>query len=150
MENVDLHTLARDSITFYQETTDLHHIHLDADSAQDFQIEADLGGMQQLLGNLLSNAIKYSPEGGNVLVSLERVDNQVVIKVRDNGIGIPSSALPNLFGKFYRVDNSDRRKIGGTGLGLAICKEITKAHEGHLHVESIYGEGSTFICELPT
>ncbi|TCI41541.1 histidine kinase [Exiguobacterium sp. SH3S2] len=149
-EHVDLYTLARDSITFYQETTDLHHIHLDADSAQDFHIEADLGGMQQLLGNLLSNAIKYSPEGGNVLVSLERIDDQVVIKVRDNGIGIPSSALPNLFGKFYRVDNSDRRKIGGTGLGLAICKEITKAHEGHLHVESIYGEGSTFICELPT
>lgn len=149
-ENVDLYGLARDSIAFYQETTDLHHIHLDADSAQDFNIDADLGGMQQLLGNLLSNAIKYSPEGGNILVSLERIDNQVVIKVRDNGIGIPSSALPNLFGKFYRVDNSDRRKIGGTGLGLAICKEITKAHEGHLHVESIYGEGSTFICELPT
>lgn len=149
-ENVDLYGLARDSIAFYQETTDLHHIHLDADSAQDFQIEADLGGMQQLLGNLLSNAIKYSPEGGNILVSLERLDDQVVIKIRDNGIGIPSSALPNLFGKFYRVDNSDRRKIGGTGLGLAICKEITKAHEGHLHVESIYGEGSTFICELPT
>lgn len=149
-EHVDLYDLARDSIAFYQETTDLHHIHLDADSAQDFHIEADLGGMQQLLGNLLSNAIKYSPEGGNILVSLERIDNQVVIKVRDNGIGIPSSALPNLFGKFYRVDNSDRRKIGGTGLGLAICKEITKAHEGHLHVESIYGEGSTFICELPT
>ena len=72
------------------------------------------------------------------------------MKVRDNGIGIPSSALPNLFGKFYRVDNSDRRKIGGTGLGLAICKEIAKAHDGHLHVESVYGEGSTFICELPT
>lgn len=149
-ESVDLYELARDSVIFYQETTDLHHIHLDADSNQDFQIEADLAGMQQLLGNLLSNAVKYSPEGGNILVSLERLDNQVIIKVRDNGIGIPSSALPNLFGKFYRVDNSDRRKIGGTGLGLAICKEITKAHEGHLHVESIYGEGSTFICELPT
>lgn len=149
-EQVDLYELARDSITFYQETTDHHHIHLDADSTQDFTIEADLEGMRQLLGNLLSNAVKYSPDGGNVLVSLERLEDQVVMKVRDNGIGIPSSALPNLFGKFYRVDNSDRRKIGGTGLGLAICKEIAKAHDGHLHVESVYGEGSTFICELPT
>ncbi|WP_251132398.1 ATP-binding protein [Exiguobacterium sp. E4787] len=149
-ETVDLLELARDSISFYQETTDLHHLHLDADVGQDFKIEADLEGMRQLLGNLLSNAIKYSPEGGNVLVSLERLEGQVVMKVRDNGMGIPSSALPNLFGKFYRVDNSDRRKIGGTGLGLAICKEIAKAHDGHLHVESIYGEGSTFICELPT
>ncbi len=149
-ERVDLYELARDSISFYQETTDVHHIHLDADSAQDFTIEADLEGMRQLLGNLLSNAVKYSPDGGNVLVSLERLEGQVVMKVRDNGIGIPSSALPNLFGKFYRVDNSDRRKIGGTGLGLAICKEIAKAHDGHLHVESVYGEGSTFICELPT
>ncbi|MFN3367440.1 MAG: sensor histidine kinase, partial [Exiguobacterium mexicanum] len=149
-ETVDLLELARDSISFYQETTDSHHLHLDADVGQDFKIEADLEGMRQLLGNLLSNAIKYSPEGGNVLVSLERLEGQVVMKVRDNGMGIPSSALPNLFGKFYRVDNSDRRKIGGTGLGLAICKEIAKAHDGHLHVESIYGEGSTFICELPT
>lgn len=149
-ERVDLYELARDSIRFYQETTDAHHIYLDADSTQDFTIEADLEGMRQLLGNLLSNAVKYSPDGGNVLVSLERLEGQVVMKVRDNGIGIPSSALPNLFGKFYRVDNSDRRKIGGTGLGLAICKEIAKAHDGHLHVESIYGEGSTFICELPT
>ncbi|MFN4214696.1 ATP-binding protein [Exiguobacterium sp.] len=149
-ERVDLYELARDSVTFYQETTDLHHIHLDADSSQDFTIEADLEGMRQLLSNLLSNAVKYSPDGGNVLVSLERLEDQVVMKVRDNGIGIPSSALPNLFGKFYRVDNSDRRKIGGTGLGLAICKEIAKAHDGHLHVESVYGEGSTFICELPT
>ncbi|MCT4796513.1 ATP-binding protein [Exiguobacterium alkaliphilum] len=149
-ERVDLYELARDSIGFYQETTDAHHIHLDADSTQDFTIEADLEGMRQLLGNLLSNAVKYSPDGGNVLVSLERLEGQVVMKVRDNGIGIPSSALPNLFGKFYRVDNSDRRKIGGTGLGLAICKEIAKAHDGHLHVESVYGEGSTFICELPT
>ena len=147
---VDLYELARDSIGFYQETTDAHHIHLDADLTQDFTIEADLEGMRQLLGNLLSNAVKYSPDGGNVLVSLERLEGQVVMKVRDNGIGIPSSALPNLFGKFYRVDNSDRRKIGGTGLGLAICKEIAKAHDGHLHVESVYGEGSTFICELPT
>lgn len=149
-EQIDLLDLARDSIAFYQETTELHHLHLDADMNQDFVIDADLEGMRQLLGNLLSNAIKYSPEGGNILVSLERLEKQVVMKVRDNGMGIPSSALPNLFGKFYRVDNSDRRKIGGTGLGLAICKEIAKAHEGHLHVESVYGEGSTFICELPT
>ncbi|WP_214738161.1 ATP-binding protein [Exiguobacterium sp. s162] len=149
-EPVDLYQLVTDSVAFYQETTDRHELFIDADTEQDFIIDADLEGMRQLLGNLLSNAIKYSPDGGNILVSLERVDEEVVMKVRDHGMGIPSASLPHLFGKFYRVDNSDRRKIGGTGLGLAICKEIAKAHEGQLHVESVYGEGSTFICELPT
>lgn len=149
-EPVDLYTLVTDSVAFYQETTDSHEIFIDVDIEQDFIIDADLEGMRQLLGNLLSNAIKYSPDGGNILVSLERIDQEVVMKVRDHGMGIPSASLPHLFGKFYRVDNSDRRKIGGTGLGLAICKEIAKAHDGQLHVESVYGEGSTFICELPT
>lgn len=148
-EPVDLLQLVRESVAFYQETTNHHELFVDVNQDESFTIEADLEGMRQLLGNLLSNAIKYSPDGGNILVSLERVDQQVILKVRDNGMGIPTSALPNLFGKFYRVDNSDRRKIGGTGLGLAICKEIAKAHDGHLHVESIYGEGSTFVCELP-
>ncbi|WP_214829792.1 ATP-binding protein [Exiguobacterium algae] len=149
-ETVNLLQLVNESVSFYQETTDSHNIYVDADDQQNFQIQADVEGMRQLLGNLLSNAIKYSPDGGNILVSLEKMGEHVTLKVRDHGIGIPSSALPHLFGKFYRVDNSDRRKIGGTGLGLAICKEIAKAHDGQLHVESVYGEGSTFICDLPT
>lgn len=149
-ESVNLYHVVNECVSFYQETTDKHELLVDADEQQDFTIEADVEGMRQLLGNLLSNAIKYSPDGGNILVSLERIDEQVVLKVRDHGIGIPTASLPHLFGKFYRVDNSDRRKIGGTGLGLAICKEIAKAHDGQLHVESIYGEGSTFICELHT
>lgn len=149
-ESINLLQLVKESVDFYQETTDRHAIHLEADEQQDYFIEADEAGMKQLLGNLLSNAIKYSPDGGSISVSLERVSKQLILKVRDQGIGIPSSALPNLFGKFYRVDNSDRRKIGGTGLGLAICKEIAKAHDGQLHVESVYGEGSTFTCELST
>lgn len=149
-ETVNLLQLVNESVAFYRETTDSHNIYVDADDQQDLNIQADVEGMRQLLGNLLSNAIKYSPDGGNILVSLEKKDEHVTLKVRDHGIGIPSSALPHLFGKFYRVDNSDRRKIGGTGLGLAICKEIAKAHDGQLHVESVYGEGCTFICDLPT
>ncbi|WP_215146224.1 ATP-binding protein [Exiguobacterium qingdaonense] len=148
-ESVNLYKLVTESVAFYQETTDRHELFIDIDTEQDFTIDADLEGMRQLLGNLISNAIKYSPDGGNILISLERIDEEVVMKVRDHGMGIPSASLPHLFGKFYRVDNSDRRKIGGTGLGLAICKEIAKAHDGQLHVDSIYGEGSTFICELP-
>jgi CheY-like chemotaxis protein len=67
----------------------------------------------------------------------------------DEGLGIPAEAIPNLFAKFYRIDNSDRRKIGGTGLGLAIVKEIMKAHGGDVQVKSELGAGSTFTVSFP-
>ena len=148
-EPVDLYQLVTDSVAFYQETTDRHELFIDADTEQDFIIDADLEGMRQLLGNLLSNAIKYSPDGGNILVSLERVDEEVVMKVRDHGMGIPSASLPHLFGKFYRVDNSDRRKIGGTGLGLSIAKEVVSAHGGDIWAESEFGRGTTIYFTIP-
>lgn len=106
--------------------------------------------MKQLMNNLLNNAVKYSPLGGNIEVVLEANRHHVQFAVRDEGIGIPKSALAKLFDKFYRVDNSDSRKIGGTGLGLAICKEIVEGHDGEITVESIEKQGSTFTVKLPT
>ena len=72
-----------------------------------------------------------------------------ILQVRDEGIGIPEQSLSRLFEKFYRVDNSDSRKIGGTGLGLAICKEIVTGHGGEIHVESVVKEGSLFTVKFP-
>ena len=81
--------------------------------------------------NLLSNAIKYSPEWRKHIQSVfMAVKDMVSIDIKDEGLGIPEDAIPNLFQQFYRVDNSDRRRIGGTGLGLAIVQEIVKAHDG--------------------
>jgi signal transduction histidine kinase len=112
-------------------------------------IEADTKKIRQLFGNLINNAIKYSPAGGSIEVRLTEHTNRVTIAITDHGIGIPASAMSELFQKFYRVDNSDTRKIGGTGLGLSICREIARAHDGEIHVESIEGQGSTFTVDLP-
>ena len=76
-------------------------------------------------------------------------NNMILIDFKDEGLGIPEDALPNLFQQFYRVDNSDRRRIGGTGLGLAIVQEIVKAHGGTISVSSEYGKGSVFTTQFP-
>jgi len=75
--------------------------------------------------------------------------DRLAIDITDEGLGIPAEAIPHLFTKFYRVDNSDRRRIGGTGLGLAIVKEIVKAHDGEIVVTSEVKKGSTFTVKLP-
>jgi signal transduction histidine kinase len=103
----------------------------------------------QALSNLVSNAIKYTPEGGNVQVDLGRHDDKTVIRIMDNGYGIPADALPNLFKKFYRVNTDQHRRVEGTGLGLSIVKAIVDLHGGNITVESQPGQGSIFHVVLP-
>lgn len=112
-------------------------------------VRGDENKLRQVLMNLVSNAVKYSPIGGDVTVRVREVSDEMIIEVSDQGLGIPKEAIDKLFTKFYRVDNSDRREIGGTGLGLAICKEIVKAHNGRISVDSVLGEGSTFSLHFP-
>ncbi|WP_078555078.1 ATP-binding protein [Bacillus alkalicellulosilyticus] len=110
---------------------------------------ADEEKMVQLFTNLISNAIKFSPDGDPVELELKNSDFTLEIAVKDSGLGIPETEIKNLFQKFYRIDNSDRRKIGGTGLGLSVCKEIAQAHDGTISVISTEGQGSTFTVTLP-
>jgi signal transduction histidine kinase len=133
-------------------------------------IYADRDRVRQILSNLLSNAIKYSPEGGEVVLQatvLQRpagnatLSNRpasapplppepaMLISVRDRGIGIPQHELTRIFERFYRVDNSNTRRIGGTGLGLAITRALVELHGGRIWAESTPGEGSTFYVTLP-
>lgn len=114
------------------------------------EVEADADRVVQVLVNLLSNARKYSPKGGTIRVSTQLGELGVRVLVQDNGLGLPPEAMPHLFNKFYRVDNSDRRSIGGTGLGLAICRQIISEHGGRIGVTSDGpGKGSTFWFTLP-
>lgn len=113
-------------------------------------ILGDRTKIEQVFTNLINNAIKYSPVGGKIKILVYLTNDSVKIDVKDNGLGIPKDSLDKLFTKFYRVDNSDRRRIGGTGLGLAIVQEIMKAHDGKVSVESEYGKGSTFTVSFPT
>jgi PAS domain S-box-containing protein len=110
---------------------------------------ADRQKIRQVVDNLLSNAVKFSPEGGVVDAGCRAEDGQVVVWVRDHGLGIPEDAIPRLFTKFYRVDNSATREIGGTGLGLELARQIVERHQGKIWVESRLGQGSTFYFTLP-
>ncbi|MCD1258036.1 MASE4 domain-containing protein [Paenibacillus athensensis] len=112
-------------------------------------VHGDEDRLKQVFHNLISNAIKYSPGQHQIDIYVETDDaGKVLIKVQDYGLGIPSDALDKLFTRFYRVDNSDRRKIGGTGLGLSIVKEIVEAHHGKVVIDTELGKGSIFIVEL--
>jgi signal transduction histidine kinase/ActR/RegA family two-component response regulator len=112
-------------------------------------ILGDKAKLEQVFTNLINNAIKYSPEGGPIQVKIGQFDDELNVSVTDYGLGIPKDGIDKLFTKFYRIDNSDRRKIGGTGLGLAIVHEIVKSHNGEITVESEYGKGSTFTTTFP-
>lgn len=115
----------------------------------DVYVYGDRDKFKQMLINLLDNAIKYTNEGGKVKIKLEKNNNQVVISVIDNGIGIPKEHLPRLFERFYRVDKARSRSLGGTGLGLAIVKHVVNLMKGKIDVESKVGEGTTFKITLP-
>jgi len=112
-------------------------------------IEIDTDKMTQVIDNILNNAIKYSPDGGKITVSMKITDNQMVLSIKDQGLGIPKQDLPKIFDRFYRVDRARSRAQGGTGLGLAIAKEIIKQHNGFIWAKSEYGKGSTFTIVLP-
>ncbi|MCC3646675.1 response regulator [Cytobacillus oceanisediminis] len=131
-----------------QVQTDVHNITLEPFSGNDV-ILGDSCKIEQVFSNLISNAIKYSPSGGPVNIRLFEENSLLHIEVEDHGLGIPENAAADIFNKFYRVDNSDRRRIGGTGLGLSIVQEIVKAHDGNISVKSKYGKGSTFIVSIP-
>jgi signal transduction histidine kinase len=110
---------------------------------------ADKDKLKQVFTNIVSNAVKYSPNGGEVKVTVQLKDQKLAISVCDEGLGIPKDEMSKLFTKFYRIDRLNERWIAGTGLGLAISKEIMKAHYGQITVDSKYGKGSTFTLLFP-
>ena len=112
-----------------------------------FEVQADRERFMQAMGNLLGNAIKFSPNGGNIDVNTEVINNEVLVSVADHGIGIHKEDIPHIFDRFYRTKKSVF--IGGTGLGLYITEQIIKAHGGHVWAESELGKGSTFHFTIP-
>jgi signal transduction histidine kinase len=111
-------------------------------------VAADLSSISEVLANLIDNAIKYSHDGGQIEISAHVVDGFVAVDVHDHGIGIPTVVADNLFSKFYRSHRS-RDQVGGTGIGLFISRGIVESHGGHVGVQSVEGEGSTFTFTLP-
>ncbi len=124
-------------------------LNIEVGGNQNARTDFDPTLIEQAVVNLLDNAVKYSNPGGSITISAETNDSEILINVRDQGIGIAQKHLPRLFERFYRVDKSRSRQLGGTGLGLAIVKHIAQAHGGYVTVESTVGEGSTFSIHLP-
>ena len=111
-------------------------------------VEGDKEKIRQVLINLIENSIKYGIEGGRTKVSFYDMDENVLIEVSDNGIGIDAKHIPRLFERFYRVDKSRSRNQGGSGLGLSIVKHILESHQQTVNVRSAPGVGSTFSFTL--
>ena len=113
------------------------------------RIPADRHRIKQVFINLLDNAVKYCPEGSEVQVRLENDGESIIVRVTDNGPGIPDEDLPHIFEKMYRVEKESTRAVEGSGLGLSIARRIVELHGGHIAVESAVGKGTTFSVRLP-
>ncbi|UCG57823.1 MAG: HAMP domain-containing protein [Phycisphaerales bacterium] len=115
----------------------------------DFGIQADRDKIEQVFVNLIDNAIKYSPNTGEIEVSLTERPNAVEVRVKDGGVGILKEHLDRVFERFYRVDKARSRELGGTGLGLGIAKHIVLAHGGQINIESEINKGTVVSVTLP-
>ncbi|MEW5907688.1 MAG: HAMP domain-containing sensor histidine kinase [Patescibacteria group bacterium] len=113
------------------------------------EVEADAYKLGMVLENLLDNALNYTPEGGNVRVTLENFGSSARVSVKDTGIGIPKDDLYRLFMRFFRAKNAISIKTEGTGLGLYVSKNIIEAHGGKIWAESDEGKGTTFYFTIP-
>ncbi|HLZ61573.1 MAG TPA: HAMP domain-containing sensor histidine kinase, partial [Ktedonosporobacter sp.] len=144
-------------VSTFMETTSTHKLSLRLQEIEPHEPLlgwVDLPRLEQIVSNLTTNAIKYSPGGGKVEIGVRPVRDgqgmaqEVMIWVKDEGIGIATSDLPYLFERFYRAKKIDR-SISGFGIGLYLTKELVQAHGGRIWVESTKGEGSTFFVQLP-
>lgn len=145
---VELGTLLRRLVEETQPMMEQHRLLLHCPE-EPLVITGDELRLHQVLHNLIQNAVKYSRAGSAIHLDLRRSGNEALIAVRDEGIGIPGDALPQLFSRFYRAPNIDMHRVGGMGIGLFVVKEIVTLHGGEVEVESVEGEGSTFFIRLP-
>jgi two-component system, sensor histidine kinase and response regulator len=150
-EECSLSSIAQQSLITVEEQARLGQItlRLDLQTAASDTIVADPQRLQQILLNLLSNAIKFTPEHGQVVLSIFQSDATVNFQVKDTGIGIADEQQPLLFQKFQQLDTSYSRRYSGTGLGLALTKNLVELHGGSITVESTVGVGSMFTVRLP-
>lgn len=147
-EDVDISAVVRKATATMQKKTQKHRLLARLPEAVPI-VQADPRRVRQVLDNLLENAIKYSPLGGDIIVTCEVRATELLIAVKDHGIGIQPHELEHLFERFYQASGGLKSKSSGAGLGLAICKHLVEGHGGRIMVESKPGEGSTFSFTLP-
>jgi two-component system, OmpR family, phosphate regulon sensor histidine kinase PhoR len=126
------------------------NLRLDLQVPERFPIlHADERRLEEVVHNLLDNAVKYSHQNGCILIHAHAPDQEIVLSVCDEGVGIAAGDLPRIFERFYRADRARSRELGGTGLGLSIVKHIAQLHGGRVEAESVVGQGTTIRVILP-
>lgn len=148
MTKLAVDEVIKEMIPPLQNRLESKQIDLSLQLEKDLWIDGDTARLKQVFFNLMTNAILYTQAGGHVQVRAFAEDERIIVKVKDNGIGMNPDELPRIFERFYRVDKARSRNSGGTGLGLAIVKHIVEAHEGEISVESKANEGTTFTVSL--
>ncbi len=145
----DLGVLSHEIIAHFSEKMASRGLHFSqVIPATPFTVHADAEKISWLIGQLLDNALKFTPQGGEVELTLQKVAPFVRVSVRDTGIGIPPERIPEIFEPFHQLDGSSTRRYGGVGLGLALASNIAEAHGMILGVSSEVGKGSEFYFQL--
>ena len=124
-----------------------HNFILELDDS--FQLRVNMEDLLNACSNLVINAVRYTPAGGTITTTLERLDGNARISISDTGVGIPEVHLPRLTERFYRVDAGRSSESGGTGLGLSIVKHALEQYRSKLEIDSQPGKGSTFAFTIP-
>lgn len=151
VEECDIHILLQQVIEQCRIPAEEKNINLELHSVSKLSpVLADKNSLSRVFSNLILNAIKYNNDNGKVEIYISRVINDIVIKVKDNGLGIDPRYQKNIFNRFYRVDQTGSRQYGGTGLGLSIAKELVELHHGKITVNSALTSGSEFVVNLPS
>mgnify|MGYP003537320195 CR=1 FL=1 len=151
MEDFDIIELVKNVFDLLEMKANKKNITLtfDMEYSKPIPVRADRERIQQVVTNLLANSIRYGHTNGTTEVSVENlIKNKVIVRITDNGEGIPKQHIPRLFERFYRVDHSRNRAEGGSGLGLAIVKHIIEAHDEKIYIESVADVGSEFSFTL--
>lgn len=149
LSRFNLQTSLNEVVNIVKPLANKKHIKLEKDTKDFCEIDADYQKIQQILYNLLSNAIKFTQDGGQINIGYTIEKNNVVLYVKDNGVGIDMKYKGKIFGKFVQLNNVYSKKESSTGLGLTITKELVELHKGKIWFESIVSEGTTFFVKLP-
>ena len=147
LENVNISTVITEIIDLYSYIAEEKNISVRAELQEGLILVADRNRLQQAIANLLDNAIKYTPAGGVIDIQTAKEHQNIIVRIKDTGIGIHPQELPKIWDRLYRGDKS--RSQRGLGLGLSLVKAIILAHRGHVEVSSISGEGSVFTAYIP-
>jgi signal transduction histidine kinase len=147
---VDMAVIAQNIVTAYEKKARARRVRLSIQKDRNLAaVAGDPRSLERALTALVDNAIKFSPNGGDVEISLMGRADQVLVSVRDYGIGIAPEIRPRIFERFFHVEKSGGHLFGGLGLGLSIAKQVIQQHKGSLAVDSVVGHGSTFRMTLP-